>query len=82
MKTSPNPFRDNTTIQYQLRSAAQITIAVYDAKGNQVKILVDKKQGAGNYSEQFNGSNLGAGVYFIKIIKDGIVKQTLKAVKG
>ena len=82
MKTSPNPFRDNTTIQYQLKTAANITIAVYDSKGTQVKILVDKRQDAGSYTEQFNGRGLGSGVYFVKIIKDGTVKQTLKVIKG
>ena len=82
MKTSPNPFRDNTTIQYQVKSSAQITIAVYDAQGTQVKILVNKRQGAGSYTEQLNSKGLGAGVYFVKLIKDGVVKQTLRVVKG
>ena len=82
MKTSPNPFRDNTTIQYQVNAPAKITIAVYDAKGNQVKVLMDKRMEAGNYTQQFDSKGLGSGVYFIKIIKDGAVKQTLRAVKG
>ena len=82
MKTSPNPFRDNTTIQYQVNAPAKITIAVYDAKGNQVKVLMDKRMEAGSYTQQFDSKGLGSGVYFIKIIKDGAVKQTLRAVKG
>ena len=81
MKTYPNPFTDNTTIQYQLKSAAQITLAVYDVKGNQVEVLVNRMQNAGSYSEQFDGKNLEAGVYFVNLIKDGAVKQTLKILK-
>ena len=80
-KTSPNPFQENTTIQYQLKTIAQVTIAVYDAQGKEVKVLVNKKQPAGSYTETFNGKGLGAGIYFVKIIKDGEVKQTLKLVK-
>jgi hypothetical protein len=82
MKTSPNPFVDNTTIQYQLKTPAQITIAVYDVQGKEIKVLVNKRQDAGIYTERFNGKGLDAGIYFIKVSKDGAVKQTLKVVKG
>ncbi len=82
MKTSPNPFVDNTTIQYQLKTPAQINITVYDAQGKEIKVLVNKRLDAGSYTEQFNAKGLGAGIYFIKVSKDGAVKQTLKIVKG
>ena len=81
MKTSPNPFVESTTIQYQLKTTAQVTVAVYDAQGNQVKVLVDKRQSAGSYTESFNARGLASGIYFVKIIKDGAVKQTLKVIK-
>ena len=82
MKTSPNPFAAQTTIQYQLKTAAQVNIAVYDAQGIEVKVLVNKKQAAGSYTERFDATGMGAGVYFIKVAKDGVVKQTLRVVKG
>ena len=82
MKTSPNPFATQTTIQYQLKTAAQVNIAVYDAQGIEVKVLVNKKQAAGSYTERFDATGMGAGVYFIKVAKDGVVKQTLRVVKG
>lgn len=82
MKTSPNPFVDNTTIQYQVSTASQVTIAVYDVQGNQVKVLLNKAQEAGSYTQAFNAKGLAAGIYFIKVSKDGVVKQTLKVVKS
>ena len=82
MKSSPNPFRDNTTIQYELRSAANVNISVYDVQGREVKVLLNENQKAGSYTQTFNASGLGSGVYFIKIAKDGAVKQTLRVVKG
>ena len=82
MKTSPNPFVAETTIQYQLKTAAQVNIAVYDAQGVEVKMLVNKKQLAGSYTERFDAKGMAAGVYFIKVAKDGVVKQTLRVVKG
>ena len=81
MKTSPNPFVENTTIQYQLKTPAQVNISVYNAQGNEIATVVNKKQDAGSYTENFNGKNLSAGIYFIKVSKDGVVKQTLKVVK-
>ena len=82
MKTSPNPFVDNTILEYQLKTAAQINIGVFDAQGKQIKMLVNKRMPQGNFRETFNGKSLDAGIYFIKLSKDGEVKQTLKIVKG
>ncbi|MEO6538478.1 MAG: DUF4331 family protein [Ferruginibacter sp.] len=82
MKSSPNPFNDNTTIQYELRSPSQVTVSVYDVQGREVKVLVNQIQKAGTYRQTLNGSSLGAGVYFVKIAKDGAVKQTVRVVKG
>ena len=82
MKTSPNPFVDNTVVQYQLKTASQISIAVFDAQGKQVKMLVNKRMQKGNYTETFSGKSLDAGIYFLQLSKDGVVKQTVKIVKG
>ena len=82
MKTSPNPFVESTTIQYQLDAPAQISISVFDAQGKEVRMLTNKQQKAGSYTETFNGKDLAPGVYFIKVSKDGFLKQTLKIVKG
>ena len=82
MKTSPNPFVAQTTVQYQLTTTAQVNIAVYNAQGTQVKMLVNKTQAAGNYTQIFDATGLPAGIYSIKVLKDGVVKQTLRVVKG
>ncbi len=82
MNTSPNPFVDKTTVQYHLESAAQVHIAVFDEQGKQVTVLANKKQNAGTYTQSFNGTGLSKGVYFVQISKNGVVKQTLRVVKG
>jgi hypothetical protein len=79
---SPNPFVDNSTIVYHLDAPAAVNIALYNAEGQQVKVLVNKKQEAGTYTEKWNGSGLPKGAYFIKVIKDGKVKQGIRLVKG
>lgn len=80
--TSPNPFVDNSTVTYRLTEEAQINISVYDIKGNLVKVLVNSKLNAGTYNQKWNGANLLKGVYFVKVSKNGIVKQSIRVVKG
>jgi Domain of unknown function (DUF4331)/Secretion system C-terminal sorting domain len=82
MKTSPNPFAGETTIQYQLKTPARVSISVYDAQGVEVRMLINKRLDAGSYTERFDAGGLGSGIYFIKVAKDGVVKQTLRVVKG
>ena len=81
-KVSPNPFVDNGMITYHIDNAANINISLVNAEGQQVKMLVSKNLKAGTYTEKWNGSQLTKGIYFIKIAKDGEVKQTIKVVKG
>ena len=81
MKASPNPFINNTTVQYELNTAARVTIAVYDAQGKELQVLINENKKAGSYTQSFNGSKLVAGTYFIKIAQNGVVKQTLPIVK-
>jgi hypothetical protein len=68
----PNPFSTATTISYDLKEAANVSIEVYDILGRKVGTLVNKKQSAGSYEVTLNrGSGLGAqmssGVYVYRI---------------
>jgi hypothetical protein len=81
-KTSPNPFAENTSIQYQLTKPAKVNIALVDAQGKMIQVLVNEVQPAGSYTEKLNGAGLGSGTYFIKLSKDGALTQTLKVVKN
>jgi hypothetical protein len=82
MKASPNPFRESTTVQYELKTDARVTISVYDAQGKELQVLVNENKKAGSYTQSMNGVRLGSGTYFIKIAQNGVVKQTLPVVKG
>ena len=63
----PNPFNPNTTINYSLGNAGHILLNVYNSIGSKVATLVDENEGAGNYSIQFNGSNLASGIYLYRL---------------
>ena len=79
---SPNPFVDNSLIKYHLDAPATVSISLFNADGRQLKVLVNKNLKAGTYTERWSGNDLNKGAYFIRIAKDGEVKQTIKVVKG
>jgi secreted PhoX family phosphatase len=60
----PNPFNPSTTIKFSVPKDGNLSIKVYDAKGQLVKTLVDQRIIVGNYSVDFDASGLASGVYF------------------
>lgn len=63
----PNPFNPSTTIAYSLPFASNVRLSVYNALGQQVKIVENAFKNAGNYKITFNANDLNSGIYFYKI---------------
>jgi len=63
----PNPFNPSTVIRYSLFENRFTKLKVYDALGNEVKTLVNKKQSRGNYEVVFDASNYPSGIYYYKL---------------
>jgi len=63
----PNPFNPKTVISYKLAVSSFTMLKVYDALGNEVKTLVNKKQSAGNYQVEFDAANFPSGIYYYKL---------------
>jgi hypothetical protein len=63
----PNPFNPNTIISWNVPFDSYQTLKVYDVLGNEVASLVNEYRTAGNYSINFNASNLSSGVYYYKL---------------
>jgi hypothetical protein len=81
LTASPNPFVDNNTIRYRVESPSFVTIAIYDARGAIIKVLVNQNQDAGVYSVQWNAGNIAKGAYFVQALTNGSVKQSLSLIK-
>ena len=76
----PNPFNPTTVISYQLPVTSNVTLKVYNVLGKEVATLVNETKEAGNYTTQFNASQLSSGVYFFKLTSNrfsSIRKMTL-----
>ncbi len=67
MQNFPNPFNASTIIQYNLPSASDVTIEIYDILGRNVETLVQGEQPAGYHQVTWNADDASSGMYFYKI---------------
>lgn len=63
----PNPFNPFTTIPFTLTRADQVVLSVHNILGQEVATLVNEIRPAGNYSVQFDGSQLASGIYLYRL---------------
>ena len=63
----PNPFQDNTNINFSLSNTEKISLTVYDTQGRLVDHPVNKVMNPGNHSITFNSKNLSSGFYFYRL---------------
>jgi hypothetical protein len=82
MTSAPNPFEQTTTIRYRVETPAHVNMEVYNASGMRVMVLVDQRLEAGTYSAILNTGALARGVYFVKAISNGELKQSIRIVKN
>ncbi|HRE41666.1 MAG TPA: hypothetical protein PLG90_10045 [Ignavibacteria bacterium] len=71
----PNPFNPVTKINYDLPFDSRVMMKVYDITGREVYSLVNEQKPAGYYTTQFNAGSLASGVYFYRLIANGINGQ-------
>lgn len=79
----PNPFSDNSNLNYTLPNDANVTIQIYNLLGVVVKTLVNEHKSAGTYSVKLDASKLSQGTYTaILRINDNnkMVERTVKLV--
>lgn len=66
----PNPFNPVTTIAFALKRPGHVSLAVYNALGQQVAVLVSETQPAGRYEVTWDAEGLPSGLYFYQIRAD------------
>ena len=67
----PNPFNPTTTISYSIPARANVSMAIENALGQRVSVLVDGDQSAGEHLVRFDGSKYASGVYFVTLRTGG-----------
>ncbi len=75
----PNPFNPTTVIRYELASAGEVTVTIYDVTGALVKTLEARHRERGRYEVGWNGTNdqgqgIASGIYFYRLRAPGFTK--------
>lgn len=63
----PNPFSEETTLEYVLNQEGHVTLVIYDLLGREVKKLIDKWQAPGAYLVNLPAEELAIGYYVTKL---------------
>ncbi|MEN8005727.1 MAG: endonuclease [Candidatus Krumholzibacteriota bacterium] len=68
----PNPFNPSTTIKYELESAGQVDLQVFDLAGRLVRTLYSGSEAAGQHEKVWMGRDqagrtVATGVYFYRL---------------
>jgi len=76
----PNPFNPSTIIKFSLPATLSgaegslVTLKIYNALGEEVKVLLDKELTTGTYEVEWNATGLPSGVYFYQLKTEGYVE--------
>jgi len=79
-KVYPNPFYNNTTIEYQLNGVEKVNLLIYDLSGKLIKTMVNNElQSAGIYQYNFNKESLKEGMYllYLETEKEQLIKKMI-----
>jgi hypothetical protein len=63
----PNPFNPSTKIRYEVAERSNITIALYDVLGREVRVLAAGDHIPGSYTVTLDARDLASGVYLYRM---------------
>ena len=63
----PNPFNPSTTISFEIPTAEQVRLSIYNVLGQEVMVLVNDVQTAGAHTVQFQAGTLASGIYMYRL---------------
>jgi len=72
LKNYPNPFNPTTTISFEILTAGETTVDIYNSKGQKVTRLLNDELDIGNHSviwngTDMNGNKVSSGIYFYRV---------------
>jgi hypothetical protein len=64
----PNPFSNETTIEFTLNTRSNIKLEIYNSQGGHISTLTSQTFNPGTHQLRWNGEGLAAGVYIINML--------------
>ncbi len=82
LKNYPNPFNNQTRLEYQLKSASHVRLQIFNLRGQLVRNLKQEMQSAGKHTVEWDGKSeqgeiVSSGLYFAHLY----LNKTLTAVR-
>jgi hypothetical protein len=68
----PNPFNPSTTIRFSVETHDYASLQIYDTTGRLVETLVNDRFEGGEYEVEWNASLHPSGLYFARLLADGM----------
>ncbi len=73
MKIYPNPFKTQTTIEFEINKEKQIDISIYNLNGKHIQTIENKEFSPGTYKfiwlgTDKNGKEVKAGLYLVRLL--------------
>ena len=83
LQNHPNPFNPSTTIAFDVATAGEVRIEIYDVSGALVRTLVNGENGVGRHVATWDGrdgvgNQVHTGVYFYRMTAPGYTSQAKK----
>lgn len=77
---APNPFSNNTQIQYSLKKEAQMKIDVYSIEGRLIKTVFSGIQNSGSQSVALDAAGMANGKYILRLTegKSSVYERVIK----
>ncbi len=73
LQNFPNPFNPSTSIRFSVPFKGLVTLKVFDVMGKEVALLINDERNPGEYTIDFNASELSSGIYFYKLTAGSFV---------
>ena len=70
----PNPFNISTRIDYDIPSASNVSLKIYDILGREVETLINKYLDKGRYFLSWNASSYSSGIYIYRLQAGNLVE--------
>lgn len=72
----PNPFNPETTISYSLPKNGDVSLSIYNTRGQLVKTLVNESKTIGTHrivwiGDDNHGNKVSSGIYFTRMVTEG-----------
>ncbi len=78
----PNPFNPITTISYSIPERSFVTLKVFNILGQEIAVLVNTNLTSGNYTNDFDASELPSGVYIYQLkMNNTVLEKSMTLIK-